>query len=71
MSDAELAKEFVKRWARLTDYLYTCQAGLLNELAAEPGARQQAQVLLSERLGSTEERRAIALQLALATSRGP
>ena len=71
MSDAELAKEFVKRWARLTDHLYTCQAGVLSELVAESGARQQAQILMSEKLGSPEERRAVAMQLALATSRAP
>jgi hypothetical protein len=69
MNEAEMAKEFVKRWARLTDYLNTCQATVLSELASEPAARQQALLLYNESLGSSQERRVIALQLALVTSR--
>ena len=71
MNEAELAKEFVKRWARLTAGLGTCQAAVLGELQAEPAAKQQAQVMFDERLGSSEERRKVALDLALATFRAP
>ena len=68
INDANVAKEFVKRWARLTDNLYTCQAAVLSELAGEPAARQQAQALYNESLGSAQERRVIALQLALSST---
>ncbi len=68
INDAEVAKEFVKRWARLTDNLYTCQKVALSELKEEPAARAQAEALYNESLGSAQERRVIALQLALATT---
>jgi hypothetical protein len=68
MDETDIAKDFVKRWARLTDNLYTCQAAVMSELANEPSAKQQAMLLYNESLGSSSERRVIALQLALATS---
>jgi hypothetical protein len=69
MSDADTAKDFLKRWARLTDLLGTCQNAAINELQSEPAAKLQAQLLFGESLGSSQERRVIALQLALATSK--
>ena len=71
MNEMDTAKEFVKKWARLTDGLYKCQTAVLSELVNEPSVRQQAQVILAESLGSPEERRTIALQLAIATSQAP
>lgn len=68
MSDVDVAKDFVKRWARLTDNLYSCQKVVMSELTSEPAARQQAELLYNESLGSSQERRIIALQLALATT---
>jgi hypothetical protein len=65
MNEAELAKEFVKRWARLTVGLGTCQQTVMTELVPEPTARQQAQVMFDQFLGSSEERRKIALELAI------
>jgi hypothetical protein len=65
MNEAELAKEFVKRWARMTVGLQTSQPTVLAELGNEPAAKQQAQVMFDESLGSSAERRKIALELAI------
>lgn len=69
MSEEDVAKEFVKSWARLTVGLHTCQAAALKELQSETTVYQQAQTLIQESLGSFQERRVLALQIALALQR--
>lgn len=71
MNEADLAKEFVKRWARMTLGLQACQPNVLADLANEPTSRQQAQVIFTESLGSMEERRKLALQLAIVSFQVP
>lgn len=71
MNEADLAKEFVKRWARMTMGLATCQPQVLAELTSEPAARQQALTMFGESLGSSEERRKIALELAIVSFQVP
>ncbi|MDE1820603.1 MAG: hypothetical protein KGJ23_09480 [Euryarchaeota archaeon] len=61
----------MKRWARMTMSLASCQSAVMTELANEPAARQQAQTMFGESLGSSEERRRIALQLAIASFQVP
>lgn len=67
MNESDLAKEFIKRWARTTIALHTCKEAVMTELASEPATKQQAQVIYTDSLGSMEERRRIALELAIAS----
>ncbi|MDE2044817.1 MAG: hypothetical protein KGJ69_06745 [Thermoplasmata archaeon] len=55
----------------MTMSLASCQSAVMTELANEPAARQQAQTMFGESLGSSEERRRIALQLAIASFQVP
>jgi hypothetical protein len=71
MKEDDLAKEFVKRWARMTTSLASCKPAVVAELAKEPAAQTQAQTMFTESLGSAEERRRIALQLAIVSFQVP
>lgn len=66
MDDKLLAKRLVLSWARYTIALSGVEQQVLNELALEPAAHQEARSLIHERLGTFDQVREVALRMALA-----
>jgi hypothetical protein len=66
MDDQEMVKVFIKAWARYTVALNGAEKTVLKELHAEEYAREQLQMIIATELGTDDDRRKVAFQLALA-----
>ncbi len=66
MDDQEVAKLFLKAWARYTLALSSAQQPVRNELTKEPAVMQIAEQIFRDEIGTDKQRRAVATQMALA-----
>jgi hypothetical protein len=66
MDDQESVKAFIRAWARYTVAITAAEKTVLKELESEVYAKEQAQMIIGTELGSDDNRRRIAFQLALA-----